>query len=182
MSMAPLGSALWDQSSPHKLLLYFLLATLARDVREMRGTTYSWEESEGLTLDLPSVESHQSHSVETELLYTELFKSTGASRMVVRKEQGPHLGQPTSNWEGHLSDCHCHITLISNSEITGIMNKVWFPSHLTYSRGSPRLWWRRGSVRPRTGKSSDLPLKGIPSEHLSHYQGGKLLWISHWAR
>lgn len=133
MSMAPLGSALWDQSSPHKLLLYFLLATLARDVREMRGTTYSWEESEGLTLDLPSVESHQSHSVETELLYTELFKSTGASRMVVRKEQGPHLGQPTSNWEGHLSDCHCHITLISNSEITGIMNKVWFPWHLTYS-------------------------------------------------
>lgn len=32
-----------------KLLPSFLLATLTQDVREMRGTTYSWEEGEGLT-------------------------------------------------------------------------------------------------------------------------------------
>lgn len=177
--MAPLRSALWYQSSPHKLLLSFLMATLTQDVREMRGTTYSWKESEGLNPDLPSVESHQSHSVAAELLYIELFKSTGASRIVVRKEQGLHLGQPTSNWEGHLSNCHCHITSISSSKIAGIMNKAWFPGHLTYSRVSPCLWWRRGGVWPRTGRSSDLPLKRIPSEHLSHY---KLVWISHWAR
>lgn len=158
MSMACVISG----SASSKLLLSFLLVMYTQDVRDERH--YFWKENGELKLYHPKKERVAACCNWPNLQW--VIQENGASRSVIRKEQGSHC--PLSSGRSTLLTITATSVPSKVGRRTGTTNKTWLSNDTWHLFLGPVLFSKKAEVL-RTGRSSDLPLKKAPPDHFSHW-------------